>query len=125
MTTIEIIQELGEREEPHYRAIHRERAALGDTPGQALDSLERVLAGSQSEAERGLLVIVQRFRPDAFFTAEQQARLRVLMDRFHEAQAKGEGLPPDEQAELEQLVDAEWDAALARGQTILDESASR
>lgn len=75
-----------------------------------------VTPGAQEE---GTLVIVQRFRPDEFFTAQQQARLQELMDRLHEAQAAGQDLPPDEKEELERLVDAEWQAAIERGSAIL------
>ncbi|HBY94006.1 MAG TPA: hypothetical protein DEP84_08590 [Chloroflexi bacterium] len=69
-----------------------------------------------------MLVIVQRFRPDAFFTPEQQARLQELMDRFHEALATGRDLAPEERVELERLVDAEWQAAIERGAAILKQA---
>jgi hypothetical protein len=122
MTTVEILQERDGGNQLRYRAISGELQANGETPGQALDNLERVLASSPGEAEPDLLVIIQRFRPDVFFTQAQQERLRALMDRFHQIQAQGGALPPEDQAELEQLVDAEWDAAIARGQAIIDQS---
>lgn len=117
ITAIEIVREQTEAQQPAYRAIRGNRQAVGSTPGQALDTLERMLVTPGAE-EESTLVIVQRFRPDEFFTAEQQARLQELMDRLHEAQAAGQDLPPDEKEELERLVDAEWQAAIERGTAI-------
>ena len=62
---------------------------------------------------------MQRFRPDAFFTAEQQARLQELVSRLHDAGDTGQDLSPEEKQELEDLVDAEWQAAIERGAAIL------
>ncbi len=121
MTTIEIVQELDEPNMPLYRAMYGRQQAHGTTPGEALDSLERVLAASDVGNSSGLRIIVQRFGPDDFFSAAQQGRLRALMDRFHAAQAQGTTLSPNEQAELEQLVEEEWEAAIARSETILPE----
>lgn len=59
------------------------------------------------------------FHPDAFFTAEQQARLKQLMIRFHEACNTGQELSAEEREELERLVEAEWRAATERGAAIL------
>lgn len=115
MSTIEIIQESVHAEQTIYRARCREWQATGTTPGSALDALERVVAAS-SEDGNGTVVIVQRFRPDAFFTGNQQRRLQELMERFHEA---GKKLVPAEQKELETLVDAEWQAAIDRAAQIL------
>jgi hypothetical protein len=42
------------------------------------------------------------------------------VDRFHEANAAGQELALDEKQELEQLVDAEWQAALERSRMILN-----
>jgi len=105
MTTIEIIQEQTHAKGAVYRAICREWQAVGDTPGEALDTLERLLAAG-GEPGDGTVVIVQRFRPDAFFTIAQQARLQELMERFHAARAAGNELAPGEQQELEALVHA-------------------
>jgi hypothetical protein len=117
VTIIEILQEQHEAQPPIYRAISGNRQAASTTPGQALDILDRMLAG-QGE-EEGTLIIVQRFRPDAFFTADQQARLQELMDRFHTACSTGQELSPEEKQELERLVDTEWQAAIDRGAAIL------
>lgn len=115
MNTIEIIQE---QTDPPYRARWRNWQAVGTTPGAALDAIER-LAAADSKDGNGTVVIVQRFRPDAFFTRPQQERLRQLMDHFHAERAAGKELPPEERNEIETLVDAEWQAAIDRAAEIL------
>ena len=122
ITTIEIIREQTESQEVIYRAISGNQQVSSATPGQALDALEQMLAFKGNASNEGTLVIVQRFAPDAFFTAEQQARLQELMSRFQEATAAGQAFSPEEKQELEQLVDAEWQAAIERGATILKQS---
>jgi hypothetical protein len=119
ITTIEILQEQSEARQMVYRAIRGDQQAAGETPGQALDTLERLLAVQEREEGAGILIIVQRFRPDAFFPAAQQARLQDLMSRFHNACNAGQDLSPEEKQELERLVDAEWQAAIERGAAIL------
>jgi hypothetical protein len=42
------------------------------------------------------------------------------MDRFHEVNAAGQEVTSDEKQELEQLVDAEWQAAIERSTMILN-----
>jgi hypothetical protein len=122
LTTIEIIQEQQESQPPRYRAMSGDQQAASPTPGQALDTLERMLAVHGKETQEGTRIIVQRFRPDAFFTAAQQARLQELMDRFHVACSTGQDLSPEEKLELEQLVDTEWQAAIERGAAILKQT---
>ena len=119
ITTIEIIQEQKDAQQTVYRAIRGEQQAVSTTPGRALDTLERMLAIQGQETDEGILIIVQRFRPDDFFTADQQARLQELMSRFHNACDTGQDLSPEEKQELEGLVDAEWQAAIERGAAIL------
>lgn len=119
ITTIEIIQEQHDAQQAVYRAIKGDQQAESATPGQALDTLERLLAVQGKAEDEGMLIIVQRFRPDAFFTAEQQQRLEHLMSRLHDACNTGQDLSPEEKQELEQLVDAEWQAAIERGAAIL------
>jgi hypothetical protein len=113
MSTIEIIQEQANVEGAVYRARYRDWQAKGATPGDALDAIERLVAASSGDGD-GTVVIVQRFRPDAFFTSQQQARLQELMERFHATLATGKELAPEERNELEALVDAEWQAAIDR-----------
>ncbi|MBD1804694.1 hypothetical protein H6F98_04300 [Microcoleus sp. FACHB-SPT15] len=67
-------------------------------------------------------MIVQRFLPDDLFPAQQQARLRELMERLHEAVAIGEALAPQVQQELEELVEAELKATIERSARILKQT---
>ncbi|MCI0694668.1 hypothetical protein L0337_22015 [candidate division KSB1 bacterium] len=123
MNTIEILQEQANAEGAAYRARCRDWEAVGATPGAALDAIERLVAASSGDGN-GTVVIVQRFRPDAFFTGQQQVRLQELMERFHAALAAGKELALEERKELEALVDAEWQAAIDRAAEILRASQS-
>ena len=60
------------------------------------------------------MAFIQGFQPDAWFTAAQQERLAELMGEWRAARDRGEALPPDQQAELDQLVEAELVAAQRR-----------
>jgi len=80
------------------------------------------LAAQGGEQSGCTVVIVQRFLPDDLFTAQQQARLQELMDRFHEAVAVGEVLAPQVQEELEGLVEAELKATIERSARILKQT---
>jgi hypothetical protein len=118
LQTIEIYRESGRRKKMAYRAVHGQQQAEGKTPGQALDSLEKLF--TDEEKATGSLIILQRFQPDAFFAEKQQQRLQDLMSRFQETISRDESLTPEERTELEQLVDEEWVAAIARGAAILN-----
>ena len=117
MTTITILPESIESDEITYRAIAGAIQSEGKTAGEALDALTKQL----SEDESGMLVIVQNLRPDIFFTAEQQQRLSELMARWREARDNNNALPPEEQAELQMLVDAELQAAAKRAESAISE----
>ncbi len=52
-------------------------------------------------------MLVERHEPDQYFTAEQHARMRTLIDRQ-------ETLSGVERAELEDLINAELDATISR-----------
>ncbi|MBD2778152.1 hypothetical protein [Iningainema tapete] len=105
-----------------YRAICGLQQAIGATPGQALDMRESELA-TQGLAENGETVItIQRFRPDNFFNANQQSKLRKLMDQFLHANAVGDKLTPAQNEELQQLVDAELQATIKRAEAIVKRS---
>jgi hypothetical protein len=101
-----------------YRATCGQHQATGQTPGQALDTLEAELATASVDAGE-TLVILQRFRPDDLFTAAQQQRLRELMDQFQAAIAQGTQLAPSLQSELDALVEAELEANIERSQRLL------
>jgi hypothetical protein len=99
-----------------YQAVSGTHRAIGPSAGQALDAL----AAEYPEVESEGLVIVQRFRPDRFFPAEQQQRLQTLMGRWREARDGGQSLPEAERAELELLVAAELDASAKRAAGIAE-----
>jgi hypothetical protein len=110
MTTVTIFPENVGPAPPGFRAVAGAVQAVGKTAGEALDALTAQL----DEAEVGTLVVVQHRRPDRFFTAAQQQRLQELMGRWRAARDSGAALPPEEQAELNALVEAELRAAADR-----------
>jgi hypothetical protein len=97
-----------------YRAVTNSAQSQGRTAGEALDAIRDAAFGPGSAA----VVVIQPFEPDEFFTAEQLTRLRDLMDCWRKARDQGSVLPEQEQAELEQLIDAELVAAEMRSQRI-------
>jgi hypothetical protein len=121
MQTIKILPE-SDSEPPIYRAMCGKHQATGQTPGQALDTLEAQLATELSDLTGETLVILQRFHPDDLFTAQQQQRLRDLMDQHHAAIAQGIPLDLHLQTELENLVEAELEANIQRSQRLLQRS---
>ncbi len=54
------------------------------------------------------------FINDWFFSAEKQQRSSELMNLWRTARDEGPTLPPEQQAELDSLVEAELKAATAR-----------
>lgn len=119
MTIVAIMPENRGAEGTTYRALAGSRQAVGKTAGEALDALTAQL----SEDEAGTLVVVQNLRPDRFFTAKQRERLAELMARWRAARDTGDLLPPDEQRELDQLVETELRAAAQRAKALLHELA--
>lgn len=117
MTKVAILPIRTEEGNISYHAMAGNKLSQGKTPGEALDALTEQL----SEEETGTLVIVQNLLPDRFFTAKQQRRLMVLMDRWRKTRDKGESLPTEEQTELENLVKVELRASAARTAAIADE----
>jgi hypothetical protein len=115
MTTIAILPESAGQSGTIYRAVAGKRESVGRTAGEALDALTTQLSADETST----LVIVQHWRPDRFFTAEQQQRLAELMSRFRAARDARSALPPDEQAELEALVEAELQGATRRAEAVL------
>jgi pyruvate kinase len=119
MQTIAILPE-PTAESLSYRATCGKHQATGQTPGQALDTLEAELATTSTDSGE-TLVILQRFRPDDLFTAAQQQRLRELMDQFQATIAQGTQLAPTLQSELDILVEAELEANIQRSQRLLQQ----
>lgn len=113
MSTISILPAIAAQD--GYRAVSGQAQSLGKTPGQALDSLTELL----DQDEYGTLVVIQRLRPDRFFTAEQQQRLSDLMTRWRAARDSGGPWSPEEQAELDALVEAEVQGAGERAAALL------
>jgi len=110
MTTVAIVPIVDARGEKAYRAVAGNKRSMGKTAGQALDALTAQL----EPPEVGGLLFIQGFQPDAWFTATQQERLAELMREWRAARDRGEVLPPDRQAELDRLVEAELVAAQRR-----------
>ena len=117
LQTIGIFQETGKRNKRVYRAVKGQQQAEGRTPGQALDSLEKMMTTEEKVASS--LVVLQRFQPDALFSESQIEHLQTLMAQFQNSINSDESFTAEEKAELEELIDAEWIAAIARGATIL------
>ncbi len=61
---------------------------------------------------------------DPFFSVEQQERLSQLMNLWRSALDQGRELPPDQQAELDRLVEAELRAATARTAALMQQGNS-
>jgi hypothetical protein len=110
MTTIAILPENPGSSPTTYRAVAGNKQSVGRTVGEALVAL----AAQLNEAESGTLIVVQHLRPDRFFTAQQQQRLQELMARWRAARDAQTTLPPEAQAELDALVEAEVRAATQR-----------
>jgi len=110
MTTVAILPISDVNGEKSYRAIAGDKSSVGKTAGQALDALTAQL----DENEFSALLIIQSFRSDSFFSAEQQQRLSELMNLWRLARDQDQQLPPEQQAELDRLVEVELRAATAR-----------
>jgi hypothetical protein len=108
MTTITILPERADS----YRAVAGDKESTGRTAGEALDALTSQLA----DDEGGTLVIVQNRKADRFFSAAQQGRLAELTRRRESGT-----LLPEEESELEELVEAELDGARRRAEALLNE----
>ena len=115
MTTIAIVPDNPHNATARFRAVAGDTQSVGETVGQALDALRAQLG----ESEQTTLVVVQPMRPDELFTAAQQERLAELMDRWRAARDAGTALPPQEQAELDALVEAELRAATDRSASLV------
>jgi len=117
LQTIGIFQESDKRNKRKYRAVKGQQQAEGKTPGQALDSLEELMTSEQKDASS--LIILQRFQPDTLFSQSQIDKLQTLMSQFQDSIQSDDSFSPEERAELEELIEAEWIAAIARGATIM------
>lgn len=117
MTKVAILPVTTDQGSIAYRAVAGAKQSSGTTAGEALDALTAQLSADEAST----LVIVQSLRPDQFFTAAQQQRLTQLMARWRTTRDQGILLLPQEQAELEALVEAELHAATQRAAALADE----
>lgn len=119
MTTVAILPIADTAGGKSYRAVSGDKSSVGATAGQALDALTAQLG----ETEFSALLVIQSFRPDSLFSGEQQQRLAELMELWRLARDSGQVFPPEQQTELDALVEAELHAATARAAS-LTQSAS-
>lgn len=112
MTTVVISAE--SRNGKRFRAVAGEKESFGETMGEALDALAERLYEPEGQA----VVLVKDFRPDEFFTAQQQERMSQLMQTLREAQDGTGTISPEEQAELEALIEAELEGSIRRAEAI-------
>jgi hypothetical protein len=110
MTTVAILPISDANGETSYRAIAGDKQSVGKTAGQALDAL----TAQMDQVEFSAMLVIQSFRPDAWFTAQQQERLTELMHLWRLARDQGRELPPEQQVELDHLVELELQAATDR-----------
>ncbi len=115
MTRVALSQEPGDAGSMPYRAIAGRNQAMGRTAGEALDALSTQLPGEEADT----FVIVRNMSPDRFFTAGQRRRLEELMNLRRDALAGNSRRGAEEEAELEQLVDAEVRSAAERAAALL------
>jgi hypothetical protein len=117
MTTVAILPISSINGEKFYRAIAGDKQWVGKTAGQALDGLTAQLG----ETDFSALLVIQSFHPDPFFTADQQKQLSELMSLWRVARDSGKELLPEQQAELDTLVDAELKAATSRTAALMQQ----
>jgi len=117
MTKVALFEEATSPGETAFRAVTAHNQAVGRTAGEALDALTSQLPREEGDS----LIIVRNLGPDRFFTAEQRQRLEQLMAEWRSARDAGNSLRPDEQSELEHLIDAELRAATERAAELLRE----
>ena len=88
-----------QKDQSKFKATTHEHSGQGQTVGEALDSL----------LQQGipLPIFLRQLGGDEFFTQEQ-------IDRSRELRQRNGTLSTEEQAELESLLDAEFDATQAR-----------
>jgi hypothetical protein len=98
-----------------YRAAIGDRHSVGRTAGEALDALN-IQMGIQ---EINGFLLLKSFQPDQFFTAQQQQRLIELMSLWRIARDRDENISPEQQLELDTLIEAELNATTERSKAIL------
>ena len=115
MTTIAIVPDNPKGSSACFRAVAGETQSVGATVGQAVDALRAQLG----KPDQTTLIVVQPMQPDELFSAAQQRQLADLLARWRTARDAGTQLPPQEQADLDALVEAELRAACLRSAALV------
>ena len=118
MNTVAILPIAEPNGETSYQATLGSTHSTGKTAGQALDAL---VAQLDEPNFKGLLVL-QSFRPDTLFSQAQQVRLSELMTLWREARDQGKEIPPEQQSELDRLVELELEAAIERTTALMEQA---
>ena len=116
MTMVSILPLDAFGDDPSYLAVAGGRRSTGRTVGEALDGL----AAQLTDDEAATLLVVRGARPDGFFGALEIRRLDDLMRRWREARDLGGAWSREDQAELDELVEAEVRASGARAGALAD-----
>jgi hypothetical protein len=111
MTTVAILPTSDANGQKIYRAIAGNKQSIGKTAGQALDALTLQLEDEESSS---IMLVIQSFQPDHFFSTQQQQKLAELMSLWQTAQNQGQELSQSQQTELDNLVEAELKATTTR-----------
>jgi hypothetical protein len=116
MTMVSILPLDGSGDAPSYLAVSGGRRSTGRTVGEALDGLAAQLTAD----EAATLLVVRGSRPDGFFGESEIQRLEHLMNRWREARDSGETWSREDQAELDELIEAEVRASGTRAGALAD-----
>jgi hypothetical protein len=106
-----------------YQAAFGDQSSTGKTLGEALDALAVKLGTLDINGDINGFLVLQSCQPDQFFTADQQQRLTELMAAWRTACDHGDALPPEQQTELDALIEAELYATAERARSVLAEAA--
>lgn len=115
MNTITIFAEGQAASSRRYKAVSGQHHSSGKTVGEALDAL----TSQMEQPEDTTVIVVQHRQPDEFFSAVQQQRLQELMQRWRAARDTRTPFPPEEQAELDNLIQEEVRGAGLRAAAML------
>jgi hypothetical protein len=117
MQTISIAAVATTNGERVYQAIIGDQQSTGKTAGEALDALTVQMGGEEING----FLLLQSCQPDQFFTTSQQQRLTELMSLWRTARDQGNTIPPEQQLELDNLIEAELYATAERSKAILSQ----
>jgi hypothetical protein len=115
MQTISIMTVSATNGDRLYCAVMGSQQSTGKTAGEALDALTMQMGSTEVNG----FLLLPNFQPDQFFTANQQQRLTELMNSWRVVSDRGEELSPEQQAELDDLIEAELYATAERAKSII------